>query len=77
MVKIKAPAIKTPAGRVVSAKPGEHHKHIDASGKRGFKLSDGAFVGREKAAKVATAAKQVKPSESGAKQLHSYMLKGR
>ena len=74
---VKSPAIKTPSGRVVSAKAGEHHKHIDASGKRGFKLSDGAFVGREAGAKVANAAKQVKPAFTDKKQLHSHMLKGR
>lgn len=77
MKTVKAPAIKTPSGRVAAAKPGEHHKHIDATGKRGFKLSDGAFVGREKAAKVANAAKQVKVPERERKQLHSHMLKGR
>lgn len=77
MIKVKAPAIKTSAGKVVLAKAGEHHAQIPVTGTRGFKLTDGSFVGREKAAKVANTAKQVKPAKAGVKVLHSYMLKGR
>lgn len=77
MNKVKSPAIKTKSGKIVEAGPGEHHKHIGQPGKRGFKLSDGEFVGREKAAKVATKAGQVKPSKGPVKVLHSHHLKGR
>ena len=74
MKTVKAPSIKTKTGRVVPAKPGEHHKDIPASGKRGFKMSDGSFSGRGEAAKAATKAHQTKgPTKS----LHSHQLKGR
>lgn len=74
MKKVQAPAIKTKTGRVVPAKPGEHHKDIPAVGTRGFKMSDGSFAGRSEAAKVATKAKQTKDPT---KALHSHQLKGR
>ena len=76
-MKVKAPAIKVRSGKIVTAGPGQHHDDIGKSGKRGFKLSDGSFVGRQAAAKVANAAGQVKPKDEGVKVLHSRHLKGR
>jgi hypothetical protein len=58
--KVVVPAVKKSSGKVVKAKSKkESHDDIDTEGKRGFVLSDGTFADREKAAKVAKAAKQV------------------
>lgn len=77
MNKVKAPAIKTPSGRVVTAKgKAQHHDDIPAKGQRGFKMTDGSFKGRVEAGKVAKRAGQVKRMED-APRLHSEDLPGR
>ena len=73
MKKVSKPAIKTPSGKVVTGRKGDHHKDIGASGKRGFILSDGKFAGREEAGKVAVKAGQAKGMKS--KKLHTSNLK--
>ncbi len=71
MKKVTVPAVKKSSGKVVSApSKAQHHKDIPAKGQRGFKLSDGSFAGREKAAKVAKAAGQVGTLKHAGK-LHS------
>lgn len=70
MKKVSKPAIKTQSGKVVT---GTKHKNIPATGKKGFTLTDGQFVGRVEAGRVAKAAKQVKHMPSQA--LHSSNLK--
>lgn len=81
MTKVKAAAIKDSQGRVHTLPPPARHKHIVAMmlrtgytepivGEEGFLLSDGRFVGRQKAMQVAKAANQlIKAPESG--ELHS------
>lgn len=59
MTKVSKVAIKTPSGKVKSAKPPAHHADLKAKGKRGFLLSDGKFVNRTEGGKVAKKAKQV------------------
>lgn len=77
MKRVKAPAIKTASGKVVEARgKHQHHDDIPAKGTRGFVLSDGKFVGREAAGKVAKAASQVKKMEKPPR-LHSEDLPGR
>lgn len=77
MKTIRASATKTPSGKVVAAKPGQHHKDIGVSGKRGFVTNSGSFIGRSPAAKVAKAAGQVGKLRTPGK-LHSEdLLKGK
>jgi hypothetical protein len=70
MKKVKSPAIKRSSGKVIT---GAKHKDIPATGKKGFTLTDGSFVGRIEAGKVAKAAGQAKKMPSSA--LHSSNLK--
>ena len=65
MLKVVKPAIKTDDGKIHTA-PSWHHSHESIKvngnvpdGKKGFVLSDGTFVSRKKAAKVAYQAKQI------------------
>ena len=63
---VKKPAIKMPEGKIYEA-PSWHYSHesiksrggVLPDGKKGFILSDGSFVGRKKAAKVAWDAGQI------------------
>ena len=68
--KVSKPAIKTPSGKVVT---GTKHKNIPATGKKGFTLTDGRFVNRTEAGKVAVKEGQAKDMKSPA--LHSSNLK--
>jgi hypothetical protein len=70
MKKVSKAAIKTASGKVVT---GTKHKDIPAKGQKGFTLTDGSFVSRTEAGKVAKAAGQVKHMPSPA--LHSSNLK--
>jgi len=73
MKTVKVPAIKKTNGKVVKAKSKkESHDDLNTEGTRGFVLSDGKFVGRKAAAKVAKDAKQVR---STVKSLHSEDLR--
>lgn len=67
MVNVKSPAIKRLSGKVVT---GKNHHAIGGEGKKGFLLSNGEFVNRTEAGKVARKAGQAK-----AKVLHSHNLK--
>lgn len=70
---VKVPAIKKTNGKVVKAKSKkESHDDLNTVGKKGFVLSDGNFVGRETAAKVAKKAGQVPKT---VKKLHSEDLR--
>ena len=77
-LKVLEPAIKYNS-KVVKGTPKESHDQIakengkpKKAGKRGFILSDGEYVDRRKAAKVARKAKQV--AHPG-KELHSHELR--
>ena len=72
VLKVKSAAVKHPSGKVST---GRKHKEIPGMGKEGFVLSDGSFVNRTKAAKVAKRAGQVKHMSSPA--LHSSNLKNK
>ena len=75
-MKVGVPAIKTKSGKIIKA-PSKKWSHNDiiedsgTNGTRGFVLSDGTFVGRERAAKVANAAGQTKNK----RKLHSEDLR--
>lgn len=70
---VKVPAIKTKDGTIVKAtSKSQSHDDLGVKGERGFILSDGSFVGREKAAKVAKAVGEVKDP---GKKLHSHELR--
>jgi hypothetical protein len=69
-MKVKSAAVKHPSGKV---SVGKKHKEIRGHGKEGFVLTDGRFVGRVEAGKVAKRAGQVKNMISPA--LHSSNLK--
>ena len=76
-VKVIEPAIKTKTGKVIKNTAAYSHEEIEKKAgvkkdKRGFLLSNGKFVGREKAAKVAKAAGEVK---TPGKKLHSHELR--
>jgi len=78
-LKVVEPAIKEKSGKVVKGKPTESHEDIiKRSGKAAkgakhdFVLSDKEVVGREKAAKIAKAAGEVK---NPGKKLHSHELR--
>ena len=76
-VKVVEPAIKTKSGKVIKDTAAYSHKEIEKKAgvkkdKRGFLLSNGEFANREKAAKIAKAAGEVKKP---GKQLHSHELR--
>jgi len=70
MTKIKSPAKRTSSG----VKTGSEHDKIPGKGKKGFVQSDGKFVDRKTAAKVADKADQIKGGKK-IKYLHSNNLK--
>ena len=76
-LKVVKPAVKEKSGKVVSDTPAYSHEEIEKKAgvkkdKRGFLLSNGKFADREKAAKVAKAAGEVKKP---GKKLHSHELR--
>ena len=76
-VKVVEPAIKTKSGKVIKDTAAYSHKEIEKKAgvkkdKRGFLLSNGEFANREKAAKIAKAAGEVKKP---GKKLHSHELR--
>jgi len=76
-IKVVEPAIKTKSGKVIKDTPAYSHEEIEKKAgvkkdKRGFLLSNGKFADREKAAKVAKAAGEVKKP---GKKLHSHELR--
>ena len=76
-IKVVEPAIKTKAGKVIKETPASSHAEIEEKAKvkkdkRGFLLSNGEFASREKAAKIAKAAGEVKKP---GKKLHSHELR--
>ena len=78
-IKVLEPALKEKSGKVIKGKPDESHAQVEHRAgrgknqdKRGFLLSTGEFVGREKAAKVAKKAGEVKKP---GKKLHSHELR--
>ena len=78
-LKVVEPAVKEKSGKVVKGKVSESHAQVEARAgrgknqdKRGFLLSSGEFVGRQKAAKVAKEAGEVK---NPGKKLHSHELR--
>ena len=78
-LKVVKPAVKEKSGKVVSDTPSYSHEEIEKKAgrsknedKRGFLLSNGKFADREKAAKVAKAAGEVKKP---GKKLHSHELR--
>jgi hypothetical protein len=79
-VKVIEPAIKEKSGKVIPApSPAFSHEEVEKKAgrnknqdKRGFLLSTGEFAGREKAAKIAKEAGEVK---NPGKKLHSHELR--
>ena len=78
-VKVVEPAIKTKSGKVIKDTAAYSHTEIEKKAgrkkhqdKRGFLLSNGEFANREKAAKIAKAAGEVKKP---GKKLHSHELR--
>ena len=78
-IKVVEPAVKEKSGKILKDTPAYSHEEIEKkagrpknAGKRGFLLSTGEFVDREKAAKVAKAAGEVKDV---GKKLHSHELR--
>jgi len=76
-IKVVEPAIKTKTGKVIKDTAAYSHEEIEKKAgvkkdKRGFLLSNGEFADREKAAKVAKAAGEVK---NPGKKLHSHELR--
>lgn len=72
-MKIKVPAIKKTSGKIVKAKSKqESHDDLETEGQRGFVTSEGKFVNRGEAAKIAKKAKQV---PKNVKKLHSSDLR--
>lgn len=62
-LRIYRPARRMPSGKVIVApRPGMRHVEIADTGERGFVTSEGKFVLREEAAKIAIAAGQVDES---------------
>jgi hypothetical protein len=79
-IKVIEPAVKEKSGKVIPA-PSPSYSHEESEkkagrkkkeDKRGFLLSTGEFASREKAAKVAKAAGEVK---NPGKKLHSHELR--
>ena len=76
-IKVVEPAIKTKGGKVIKDTPAYSHEEIEKKSgvkkdKRGFLLSNGEFANREKAAKIAKKAGEVKKP---GKKLHSHELR--
>lgn len=76
-IKVVEPAVKTKSGKVIKETPAYSHAEIEKKAKvkkdkRGFLLSNGEFANREKAAKIAKAAGEVK---NPGKKLHSHELR--
>jgi hypothetical protein len=78
-LKVVKPAVKEKSGKVVSDTNAYSHSEIEKKAgrkknedKRGFLLSNGEFVGRKKAAKVAEKAGELKKP---VKKLHSHNLR--
>jgi len=78
-LKVVEPAVKEKSGKVIADSSAYSHTEIEKKAgrpknadKRGFLLSNKEFVGREKAAKVAKAAGEVKKP---GKKLHSHELR--
>jgi hypothetical protein len=78
-LKVSKPAVKEKSGKVVSETKAYSHSEIEKKAgrkknqdKRGFLLSNGEFVGRKEAAKVAKKAGEVKDP---GKKLHSHELR--
>jgi streptomycin 6-kinase len=74
MIKIKQPAIKTKDGKVFTG--GKDHQAIidskNVKGERGFNTTEGKFVNREVAAKIANKEGQ---TDRPVKKLFSHQLK--
>lgn len=71
---VKLPAIRTKDGEIHKAKSiNMSHEEIGVKGKRGFVLSDGTFVDRKEAAKIAENIGEV-PKSAG-KKLHTHELR--
>ena len=77
--KVVSPAVKEKNGKVIKGNLNESHAQVEKRAgrgknqdKRGFLLSTGEFAGREKAAKIAKAAGEVK---NPGKKLHSHELR--
>ena len=78
-LKVVKPAVKEKSGKILKDTPAFSHTEIEkkagrkkSEDKRGFLLSNGKFADREKAAKVAKAAGEVKDP---GKKLHSHELR--
>jgi hypothetical protein len=76
-IKVVEPAVKTKSGKIIAETPAYSHKEIEEKAKvkkdkRGFLLSTGEFVDRQKAAKIAKAAGEIK---TPGKKLHSHELR--
>jgi hypothetical protein len=78
-IKVVEPAVKEKSGKILKDTPAYSHEEIEKKAgrpknadKRGFLLSTGEFANREKAAKVAKAAGEVK---GAGKKLHSHELR--
>ena len=78
-LKVTEPAVKEKSGKILKDTPAYSHEEIEKKAgrpknadKRGFLLSNGKFADREKDAKVAKAAGEVK---NPGKKLHSHELR--
>ena len=78
-IKVVEPAVQEKSGKVISDSKGYSHTEIEKKAgrkkhqdKRGFLLSNGEFANREKAAKIAKAAGEVKKP---GKKLQSHELR--
>jgi len=78
-LKVIKPAVKEKSGKILADTPAYSHEEIEKKAgrpknvdKRGFLLSNKKFADREKAAKVAKAAGEVKKP---GKKLHSHELR--
>jgi len=78
-IKVIKPAVKEKSGKVIADSPAYSHSEIEKKAgrpknadKRGFLLSNKEFVGREKAAKVAKKAGEIKKP---VKKLYSHELR--
>jgi hypothetical protein len=76
-IKVVEPAVKEKSGKIIKDTPAFSHEEIEKKAgvkkdKRGFLLSNGEFANREKAAKIAKAAGEVKKP---GKKLHSHELR--
>ena len=78
-LKVVEPAVKEKSGKIIKDTPAYSHSEIEKKAgrkknedKRGFLLSNGKFADREKAAKIAKKAGEVKKP---GKKLHSHELR--